>query len=207
MIEYLRETIQGMSNTIHNYYETLCQSVPIDIYVGLLALFCIGLVTLLLFRGFKKGTKQALWLLAGEYLVIILCSTVYFRPYRENVGFNFKLFWSYSAIQEGRIDLIPETVMNVVVFMPIGVVLSCLSPRIKWWMVLLIGIGFSVLIEALQFFLKRGFAEFDDVFHNMLGCLLGIMIVEIIKGFWQFCSYLFVPQWGRSPKDVGTTEI
>jgi glycopeptide antibiotics resistance protein len=101
------------------------------------------------------------------------------------------------AIQEGRIDLIPETVMNVVVFMPIGVVLSCLSPRIKWWMVLLIGIGFSVLIEALQFFLKRGFAEFDDVFHNMLGCLLGIMIVAIIKGFWQFCSYLFVPQMGE----------
>ena len=38
---------------------------------------------------------------------------------------------------------------------------------------MLIGGGFSVLIETLQFFLKRGFAEFDDVFHNGLGCMIG----------------------------------
>lgn len=24
------------------------------------------------------------------------------------------------------------------------------------------------------------------------------MIKEIVKGVWAFCSYLFVPQWGRS---------
>ena len=23
------------------------------------------------------------------------------------------------------------------------------------------------------------------------------MIKEIVKGVWAFCSYLFVPQWGR----------
>ena len=24
------------------------------------------------------------------------------------------------------------------------------------------------------------------------------MIKEIVKGVWMFCSYLFVPRWGRS---------
>ena len=43
----------------------------------------------------------------------------------------------------------------------------------KWWKVLFIGGGFSVLIETLLFLLKRGFAEFDDVFHNALGCVIG----------------------------------
>ena len=52
-------------------------------------------------------------------------------------------------------------------------VLGCAFGRMKGWKVLLIGGGFSVLIETLQFVLKRGFAEFDDVFHNVLGCLIG----------------------------------
>ena len=33
------------------------------------------------------------------------------------------------------------------------------------------------------------------------------MIKEILKGVWMFCSYLFVPQWGRHPKDGGTTDL
>ena len=43
------------------------------------------------------------------------------------------------------------------------------------WKVLAIGGGFSLLIEVLQFVLKRGFAEFDDVFHNLLGCAIGFL--------------------------------
>ena len=26
---------------------------------------------------------------------------------------------------------------------------------------------------------------------------------RFFKAFWQFCSYLFVPQWGKRPKDYG----
>ena len=26
-------------------------------------------------------------------------------------------------------------------------------------------------------------------------------IIAIAKGLWAFCSYLFVPQWGRHTKD------
>ena len=25
-----------------------------------------------------------------------------------------------------------------------------------------------------------------------------IKVKEIVKGVWAFCSYLFVPQWGRN---------
>ena len=38
---------------------------------------------------------------------------------------------------------------------------------------LAIGGGFSLLIEVLKFLFKWGFAEFDDVFHNVLGCAIG----------------------------------
>ena len=36
---------------------------------------------------------------------------------------------------------------------------------------MLIGGAFSLLIETLQFLLRRGFAEFDDVWHNGVGVI------------------------------------
>jgi glycopeptide antibiotics resistance protein len=47
-----------------------------------------------------------------------------------------------------------------------------------WWKALLIGCGISVTIEALQFFLMRGFSELDDVMHNTVGCLIGWFMVK-----------------------------
>lgn len=140
--------------------------------------------------------KLSAGLLAIEYMIFIYCATVIFRVYSENVGHEFTPFWSYKAIGNGRIDLLAENIMNVVVFVPVGLLLSCVSHRLKWWMVLLIGIGISVSIEALQYFCHKGFSEFDDVFHNTLGCSIGIMIVVVINSIWKFCSYLFVPHWG-----------
>ena len=66
-----------------------------------------------------------------------------------------------------------QVCMNVLAFVPIGLLLGCAFGRLRWKTVLLIGGGFSLLIEVLQFVFKRGFAEFDDVFHNVLGCLIG----------------------------------
>ena len=28
-------------------------------------------------------------------------------------------------------------------------------------------------------------------------------IKGFFRGIWQFCTYLFVPQWGKRPKDYG----
>ena len=43
------------------------------------------------------------------------------------------------------------------------------TKSMTWLMVAIIGCGISVTIEALQFIFMRGFSEFDDVMHNMVG--------------------------------------
>ena len=63
--------------------------------------------------------------------------------------------------------------MNVVVFIPYGFLLGCSFGRMKWWRVFPIGLLTSVIIETIQYVFMRGFADFDDVFHNMLGCMIG----------------------------------
>lgn len=92
-------------------------------------------------------------------------------------------FWNYS-----RQDLVAENNMNVIVFIPIGMILGSLLrvkgswlPKGSWLMVAIIGCGISVTIEAIQFFLMRGFSEVDDVMHNTVGCLLGYGIMTILR--------------------------
>ena len=93
--------------------------------------------------------------------------------------YDFHPFWSYAAIRQGLYSLISENIMNVVVFVPVGILLGIAIQTIKWWQVLLIGCGISICIEVLQFITHRGFSEFDDVFHNSLGCLIGFWIYRL----------------------------
>jgi len=174
------------SALFYRYIDQLCQSVPVGVYEGMVFVYCLGTVLLLSLYGVRKGIENSLKLLAAEYVIFVLCSTVLFRPSHENVGYSLTPFWSYVAIQNGRNDLLNANIMNVAIFIPIGGLLGCLSKRLKWWMAALIGVGTSLTIEILQYLLKRGFAEIDDVMHNTLGCLIGFMIAVLIKGIWKY---------------------
>ena len=52
------------------------------------------------------------------------------------------------------------------------------TKSMTWFVVAIFGCSISVTIEALQFFLHRGFSEVDDVMHNTVGCLIGWCMVK-----------------------------
>ena len=70
--------------------------------------------------------------------------------------------------------------MNVVAFIPLGILLNTAFSSIRWWQIISVGCAISVSIEILQFTFKRGYAETDDVIHNTLGCFIGYGITMII---------------------------
>lgn len=102
---------------------------------------------------------------------------VIFRDVQAAHSFNLNPFWSYRSIKAGDPLLLVQDIMNVVAFIPVGLLLGFVFDKIKWWQVLLAGVLISFGIESLQFLLNRGFAEFDDVLHNSLGCLVGYGVV------------------------------
>jgi len=77
--------------------------------------------------------------------------------------------------------MLTENIMNVVVFIPVGILIGITFKQMTWWEVLLIGCSISITIEALQFWFMKGFSEVDDVMHNTVGCLIGWFFV---KGVW-----------------------
>ena len=107
--------------------------------------------------------------------------TIVYRKESSESKYDFTPFWSYNEIMDGNVWLLVENIMNLVVFMPIGLLLGCSFRTMNWKLVLAIGCVLSVGIELLQFMLKRGFAEFDDVVHNTLGCMIGYGIFSLIR--------------------------
>ena len=173
-----------MRELFKQYIISLYQDIPQEVYEGLLSVFCMGLVVFIAWKGFKTGLRYSATLLLVDYIFLLFCSTVFFRTTSELRKYDFQPFWSYKAIQDGREDLLAENIINVVVFIPVGLLLSIAFKQVTWWKALLIGCCISVTIEALQFFLMRGFSELDDVMHNTLGCILGYSLWLMVNGSW-----------------------
>ena len=161
-----------MIDILHRFFYASLRGFPTGLLVGLLVVFVIGTVLFLTFLGPKRGTRFSAGLLLAEYMVLILLLAVVFRKLLDVQEFHVIPFRSYWYIWEGGRFLV-QVSMNVLAFVPIGLLLGCTFGRLRWKTVLSIGGGFSLLIEVLQFVFRRGFAEFDDVFHNVLGCAIG----------------------------------
>lgn len=115
------------------------------------------------------------------YAAYILYVTVFGRAETEDVKYNFMPFWSYLATMRGEgVNLMQLNFLNVVMFVPMGLLLWCAMGKREWWKVLLLLVLFSASIEVLQLVLKRGFCEFDDVFHNALGGMIGYYLYGLV---------------------------
>ena len=190
-----------MKEQFRQYILELYKDVPLSVYEGLVSIILLGAVILIVVCGIKKGLRYSAGLLLVEYVFLLFCSTVFFRAYSETRGHNFIPFWSYE-----RQDLLIENIMNVVVFVPVGIILgfmvndlrsqngSWLKAKGSWLIALLMGMGISISIETMQYFFHRGFAEVDDVMHNTVGCILGYILVQgsrlMVHGFQKLRNQL-----------------
>lgn len=95
--------------------------------------------------------------------------------------FNFNMFWSYQVIREGNKAILTPIIMNVVAFIPFGFLLGCSLRRIKWWQMVLSCVCLSAFTEITQFVFRRGFSEIDDVFHNVLGGVIGFGMYRLFS--------------------------
>ena len=158
------------------YVGSWLASIPTNVGIGLVVVFCVGTVLLLAFMGGKRGLRWSAGLVLLEYLFLLLLLAVLLRKVQDYHECCLRPFASYRHILDGTRPLSAQVVANVLAFVPVGLLLGCAFRRMKWWKALLIGGGVSLMIEVLQFVFKRGYAEVDDVVHNVVGCVVGFGI-------------------------------
>lgn len=146
--------------------------------IALLVTIIAGL--LLTIGKIKLQTCISLPLLAF-YISFAATITIIERRLSQNPKYNLMPFWSYRAILEGKTELISEVLWNVVLFVPIGILLMLLlTCKNRWLISVVIGVFLSSAIEIIQLIFHLGLFEFDDIFHNTLGTLIGIGIYVVL---------------------------
>lgn len=170
----------GLKDHFCYYLDLLYREIPNVVYGGILSVFILGAIVIFALLGWNRGWRTVARMMLVEIILLIYCSTFVFRQYAESYGYNYHPLWSYMAIrQEGKEILIAEIIMNVVVFLPVGLLMGCAYKSMRWLKVFLLGLCVSSSIEVMQFVFKRGFSEIDDILHNTLGCMIGFGIYRI----------------------------
>lgn len=83
----------------------------------------------------------------------------------------------------GAVDL-PEMVLNVVVFVPMGMYAGVLFKAWKLGQQVLFIFLMSLVVEGVQFILAVGAFDGTDIVNNTLGGVIGLLLCRaIIKGF------------------------
>ena len=144
---------------------------------------CLG-IALLAGLGVRKSAVAGL--LAG-YVWLVISSTVLGRARHAARAIKAMPRWSWwEVIANGRVSLLAENLLNVAMTIPVGLLMQpLLGDRVSGWQRVGLTVGVSamleVAIEASQYFLLRGLAEWDDVIHGVVGALLGLAIWAVGK--------------------------
>ena len=168
---------------MNEYIDSLLNTIPGSVYVVLISTAVVYSLFIIGIKGVKEGFRQTFIGLLFIYAIFIVCTTVVYRPV---VGYEIRLipFGSYFNLYDGCERAFEENLMNIIAFVPIGLLLIVGAKKQSWKCVAIVGFGFSLVIEFLQFQYNRGIGELDDLIHNTIGCVIGYFVAKAIMRFY-----------------------
>lgn len=155
---------------------------PIPQALLVIAFATVGI--LLLSEHFRnvRCRKPCIAVLFLCWMAVILFGTLGQRTEGSNLSEPILVpFYSYyAAFHGGSRELLRTNFMNAVLFYPAGLLAGTLLPKRQKsaWHAALVTCGFALMslaIEYIQYHFGLGLAEIDDIIHNSLGALLGLL--------------------------------
>jgi glycopeptide antibiotics resistance protein len=127
---------------------------------GLLAIYLVALIWLVLF----KLTFSIPSLLDGSNRTLNLIP------------------FAAPAITNGRVNY-GEMIMNCVIFIPFGLLLSASFKKARFLPKLAIILAFSFIVELLQYIFAIGATDITDLVTNTLGGFIGLQLYDLANKF------------------------
>ena len=155
--------------------------------LGVIVALFITAATLIIYRFFLKKRsvpigKVLLWATFFCYIIVVLGATLMMRASFYEGRKIMPLFYSY---REAWVDFSAvmwrNIILNILMFLPFGFLLP-LCHRIfdSFWKTSIAAFVFTSLIETVQYFLKLGIFEPDDLLNNTIGAMIGFGIYALI---------------------------
>lgn len=120
--------------------------------------------------------KRLRYTLFGVYIFFILWLTLIDRQFDECRAMLVP-FWEFANVIKGveRSFYIKQILGNLAMLMPLGFMLPVMK-KVSVKQVFVIALCFSCFIELAQYITGRGLMEFDDVFNNTVGAVIGCLV-------------------------------
>lgn len=176
--------------TVFKYY-------PLRAFITIIMMLIISAIALKVINRNRNNDKASpkiklvLWILIN-YSMLILFFTVLGRRSLDYYRYNFDFGYSYREIFIlGNYRLASQIIVNIFMFVPVGIMCSAIVNKFVLIKSLFCGFILSFFIEVLQLVLKRGYFEFDDLISNVLGILLGYLLVmgyNLVKKIRYHCK-------------------
>jgi glycopeptide antibiotics resistance protein len=143
------------------------------------------LVHRLMQKGREKRQGGASFLVTALfciYLAAMVIITFLSRESGSQIGdVDLKLFSTWGINDRNN----AYVVENILLFIPYGFLGSLLFPKLRRFLPgLLAGALASLCIETLQLFTGRGYFQIDDILTNILGTLIGMLLLSFFRLFF-----------------------
>ena len=127
-------------------------------------------------------------ILAIPAVLAVFFVTILSRSPGVMTGTRLVPLWSYekavSGIRKGSAKYLRQIVLNILLFVPLGMLLpfTLRKPRpIHYALVFLAGTLLSLLVETLQYRLRLGVFDVDDLIDNSFGFLIGLAVTAACR--------------------------
>lgn len=143
-------------------------------------------------RKFPWGRAILILAVIG-YLLVVCYVTLVSRGHFGTRDANLHLFRAWreawnSFSERSWLNIL----LNIAMFVPLGILLPLLKERQRKWYVMLPAVfAVTFLIEIIQYVGHRGVFDVDDLFCNGLGAMVGFWMV---MGFLSVCK----KRWGKA---------
>ena len=118
--------------------------------------------------------------LTNVLFIIYLIVLFWILLFKLGVRFSYMGTRNVNLIPFGKID-VSETILNVVIFVPLGIYAGVLFKRWAFVKKLFFFFLISLMFEGLQFIFKIGAFDITDIITNILGGIIGSLIFEAIE--------------------------
>ena len=134
-------------------------------YNGFCCIFVVIIISFfiflyLLFHRKISFKKSIIVFIALVYLGFLFAVTIVSRQRIESRTVILTPFWSIRELKAGKTGYLTEILVNIIMFVPLGVIIKRLNKNILHTVSVCLLI--SVCIESIQYFFLKGFCELDD---------------------------------------------
>lgn len=146
----------------------------VNLIIGFLACAILLLGKYLYDRKGMRWYTLLLTFLSIVYISFVIELTLITREHGSRIGSNLKLWGTYGE------DPLSQSYMveNLLMLIPLGILMGLLFRKMKRiWICLVVSTVATLAVEITQHVTQRGYFQVDDIWLNVLGALIGYVII------------------------------